>query len=157
MASSRTVSTGVGVDVTSFNRFAKALKSAEPILAKELRVQFAAAGAEVASEARTIVSEYSEEIPPTIKVRMSSLTVKVVAGNNNLPLAGLFELGNKGNRRAGATSFRHPVFGDTTNWVAQPTHPFLTPAIESKADKIMVGVIEALDKAITEVVSGDEV
>jgi hypothetical protein len=57
------------------------------------------------------------------------------------------ELGNKGARENQAT-FRHPVFGNSGLWVEQPTHPYLLPALQARADIAQVAAIEALDEAI---------
>ncbi|MCU1494810.1 MAG: hypothetical protein JWO62_2574 [Acidimicrobiaceae bacterium] len=139
---------GIGLDTTDFARFAKALRKSQPELAKGLQVKLRAAGMIVAAEAAVLAGSASVTIPPSIKVRVSGATISVVAGGNGIPLAGLMEIGNKGASQAGAADFRHPVFGDMNVWVAQSTHPFLTPALQSAAPAAEAAAVEALDEAI---------
>jgi hypothetical protein len=149
MATVTLKSSGLSMDTTAFKDFAKALRRAQPVLARGLRARLREAGELVAAEARSNLSGVSTSIPPTIKVRTSGAGVAVVAGGNGKPLAGLFELGNQG--RSGGTTFRHRVFGSDT-WVEQPMHPFLYKALESKAEEAEALVVEALDAAIAEAV-----
>jgi hypothetical protein len=70
------------------------------------------------------------------------------------PLAGLFELGSKGNRSsATGVTFRHPVFG-TDVWVDQEMHPFLAPAGKKNQARVDALVFEALDAVTEEIVHG---
>lgn len=67
-------------------------------------------------------------------------------------IAGLLELGNKGggSKSAAATrrgEFRHPVFGNRNNWVIQPMHPYLAPALRNKWPVVLERVTATLDKA----------
>lgn len=140
-----------GLDTTDFKSFSRALRRAQPVLAKGLRVQLRAAGELVAEEARGQVSGASKSIPPTIKVRTSGVTVSVIAGGNGKPLAGLFELGNASG--GGGGTFRHPVYGNQDVWVNQPMHPFLGKALDAKKDEAMVLVVNALDDAIREAIT----
>jgi len=153
-STSVTISTeGVGLDTRDFARFAKALRKASPELATALRVELRAAGNIVAETAEINAADASKTIPPSIKVRVSAATVSVVAGGKTVPLAGLMELGNKGNRTAAAT-FRHPVYGHWTN-AAKPqrTHPYLAPAVQESGEAAQAAVVEALDRAIAVAVS----
>lgn len=88
---------------------------------------------------------------------MSGLTVSVVAGGKNAPLAGLFELGNKGGRSGGGGVFRHPVYGNRNNWVQQPTHPFLAAALQAKALESQQLILDAVDETIATVIAGMEI
>ena len=134
MAKRQTVTVrGVGgTDARDFRAVAKALRMAAPQAARELKKDLRAAGMIVANRAKEIAAEHSQKIPPTIKVRVASTTVAVVAGGKDAPQAGLFELGNTGGSKSAAASrrgeFRHPVFGNREVWVKQEMHPFLTPA-----------------------------
>lgn len=150
---------GVGVDTREFASFAKALRKAKPVLAKELAKSLRAAGEIVAVEARAnATSEGSTSIPPTVKTRVASATVSVVAGGAKSPIAGLWELGNSGRAsqqqipiRGGG--FRHPVFGNRNVWVNQPRHPFLLRALHAKAFVAEKAALDALDAAVATVVS----
>lgn len=154
MATATVLHTGaVGLDLTDFASFAKDLRKAEPALAKGLAVRLRAAGAIVAEEAKTIASEVSaNKVPATIKVRVSSATISVVAGKG-VPLAALLELGNVRKRDSG--TFRHPIWG---HWVTdkgiQNMHPFLVPAVERKAEAVYQAVINVLDETIATATRG---
>lgn len=137
---------GIGLDTTDFAKFAKALRKAEPVLAKGLQTSLRAAGMIVAEAAKSNAAEFSESIPPSIKVRVSGATVSVVAGGNGIPIAGLYEIGNEG-MSSGATFFYHPVFGRKPS-VKQTMHPYLLPAVTSSADAAQAAAVEALDEAI---------
>jgi hypothetical protein len=146
MASYTNVGTGGGIDTTAFTSFAKALRTAAAGVSKQLTLRLRAAGAIVADAAKVNASGVSTTIPPTIKTRVRSTTVSVVAGGGNVAIAGLFEAGNKG-KGAGGGTFRHPVFG-TAVWVEQPMHPFLYPALVEHQEEVWQGALEALDWAI---------
>jgi hypothetical protein len=154
VAKPTSVTSGMGLDLRDFSRFAKALRKAEPVLAKELRAQFRLAGELVAHDAQFLVGPYSSTISDSIKVRITGLlTVAVTAGDS--PLAGLFELGNKG--KGEGEQFEHPLFGNTSVVVPQPMHPFLVPAVEANIDRVELMAVEALDRAIAVIVLDDEV
>lgn len=146
MASTIHVNAGTGIDTRSFAKFARALRKTAPDLAKELATRLRAAGMVVAHAAQENALP-SAQIPPTVKVRVSAVTTKIVAGGP--AIAGLWELGNKGGSGA---EFTHPVFGNRAVWVKQPTHPFLRPAMEDHADEARASVLEGLDAVIARVV-----
>jgi hypothetical protein len=151
-----------GIDVSEFKGVALALKAAQPMLRLTLLRNITVAGKLVARDAAAIVAPFSESIPPTIKVRRRGVSVVVQAGGADEaiggagPLAGLFELGNKGKKSAAAASggmFRHPVFG-TGTWVDQEMHPFLTVAGKKNQAKVDALVYEALDAVAEEIAHG---
>lgn len=163
MARSQTVTVrtgGSGIDTSDFRAVAKALRQAQPELARELRKSLRKAGEIVAVEARSLAEKDSKSIPPTIKVRVASATVSVVAGGKDAPVAGLFELGNTGGSKSASASrkgvFRHPVFGNRDVWVNQPMHRFLAPAAASRAMQVERAVLGALDQATRTIVFGGE-
>jgi hypothetical protein len=136
---------GFGIDTSDFRAVAKALRAAAPQTAKALRKNLRTAGLGVAAEARKKAGEHSKSIPPTVKVRVASTTVSIVAGGQNAPLAALYEIGNKG-RNPG--DFRHPVFGNRNVWVTQKGYPFLRPAALAARAELEVAVVAALDEAV---------
>lgn len=149
-AKAEVLHTGFGVDTTDFAKFSRALRKGAPDLAKALRLRLRTIGQMVADEAKIKVEPYSESIPPSIKVRVSGAGVAVVAGGDGVPLAGLFELGNKGSRNS--ETFRHPVFGNRDVWVNQSMHPFLAAAFQDKFSMVEEEIGAALEIVIGQVV-----
>ena len=144
-----TLSTGgVGLDTRDFAKFAKALRKADKGLYKQLQIRLRAAGDIVAAAARSNVAPYSSKAEASIRTRVSSATVAVVAGVGGVPMAALLELGNKA-RGASSGQFQHPIWG---RWVTgagfQAMHPYLLTALQSHAEEAWAGAIEALDWAI---------
>lgn len=148
-----------GIDTRDFKAVAKALRKAQPTMRTALLRNLKAVGEIVAVDARAIASENSTTIPPTIKTRVRGVGVSVIAGGGEVAIAGLFELGNKGGGKSQSASrsgvFRHPVFGDRSNWVEQPMHPFLASAGEKNRAKTDAAVLAALDEVTTVIVLGD--
>lgn len=144
--------TGKAIDTRAYRDAAKALRQGAKHLNRELRKELRAAGEIMAVEARKVAGEHSETIPPTIKVRVAGATVSVQAGGAKAPIAGLFELGNKGRASRGKT-FRHPVF-NTGVWVEQPRHRFLEPAAEKTLPEAQERIMHALEET-AEIVATD--
>jgi hypothetical protein len=142
---------GIGIDMTAFGKFAKGLKKYAPDIQKHLQLRLRALGQNVADEYRSDISSYSTTVPDSIKVRVSGLTVSVVAGGPGVPMAGLLELGNA-QARSGQT-FSHPVFGSTASWVNQPMHPALGPAVQKKYALVEAAMADAIDIAFTELIA----
>jgi hypothetical protein len=142
----------ISVDTRDFKSFARALRKAEPLLAKSMRTKLRAAGQLVADEAKSNVDQYSSTIAGTIKVRTSGTTVSVVAKG---VLAGLFEMGNKGS--SGGGTFRHPVFGNQDVWVNQKMHPFLSKALADKEEAAVALILDALEEAMEAICADTEV
>jgi len=128
----------LSIDTKALRSFAKALRVAEPALAKGLRLAYRAAGDEVASDARRR-ADYSTRIPGSIRVRTTqTAAVSVIAGGPQaLDAAPLEHQGLPG-------SFRHPVFGNRAVWVDQTARPFLHPALEAKGEEAKAAVAAAL-------------
>lgn len=137
----------IGTD--DFLAFAKALREAEPLVARELRTRLRAAGEVVAAQARTNAAEFSRSIPASVKVRIQRNDVIVEGGVGGVVIAGLFEVGDNS---PGSSSWRHPVFGDTNVWVEQDTHPWLQPAVDSNLETATAAAQAALDAAVDEAV-----
>ena len=144
------VSASYSVRTIGFKQLAAAMAVAVPLAIRtNLQVAFLAAGNIVAEQAMENISPYATSVADSIKVRMSGLaSVRVVSGGNGLDIAGLMELGNKGSK--GSSTFRHPVFGNSNVGISQPTHPYLAPALASKADEVEILIEDALDVAIAE-------
>lgn len=140
-----------GIDVREFKGLSRALKATEPELRLKLLRNLKAIGDLVAKDAQAIIAPHSETIPPTIKSMVRGESVRVRAGNGEVAIAGLFELGNKGGGKSQAAAksgvFRHPVYGKNT-WVNQPMARYLAPALEKNLPAITEMALEALDEAI---------
>lgn len=154
MADQVNLNLGIGGDFTDFARFTRALRKAKPEVAKLLRMRLRTAGKLVADDAKVRASEHSQSIPPSIKIRTSGMMVAVIAGGEGVPLAGLYELGNKPNRRNDPTSFRHPLFGNKNIWYSQQAYPFLAAAVRDHIEQVEFEASLALAEAIQKVVSG---
>lgn len=139
-----------GVDTRQLRELTKSLRGFKPD--KELHKALRVAGQLIAEDAKAIIGEHSKTVPATIRVRVSGTKISVVAGSEDVPLAGLLELGNKGKGKSQVAAeggkFRHPVFGDRTSWVEQDMHPYLLAAAEKNARNIEhlegVAVAEAM-------------
>lgn len=160
MAKSHTVTIptdGVGLDLSDLRLFSKALRKAEPALAKGVAKSLRAAGAIVANEIKVLSADASVTIPPSVKVRVAGLTVSVVAGGNGIPLAGLMDRGNSGRSSSTATNnsvFRHPVFGNMDVWVDQPMHPFMIPGLDRTREAATTAILAVVNDVLTQI-AGD--
>ena len=135
------------VDTRAFLRFSKALRKAQPELAKNLRKKLRAAGEEIAEIARQNAS-WSTTIPGSIKVRTSGPFVKIIAGGAKAQGARALE------HRGRTGTFRHPVFPSQSvprsewAWATQQARPFLYPAVLEGREVAQRMAIEALDEAV---------
>jgi hypothetical protein len=131
----------------------RAIKRWQPEVRKELIKELRAAGEMIAGGARLLADAHSTKISATIKVRTRTATkkaeVEIKAGNQEVPEAGLLELGNKGSRNK--EKFRHPVFGDKSHWVEQPMHPYLAPAVKRRKGDVAKRIKAAVVNASTNV------
>ncbi len=135
----------------------KAIKKWDKEVRTELRKELRASGEMIASGSRLLASAHSKEIASTIKVRTGiqsrQATVEIRAGSQEVPEAGLFELGNK-KSKPGARTFRHPVFArkgshgaKDAQWVNQEMHPFLAPIIKLRQAAVTKRVEAAVQRA----------
>ena len=141
----------VSIDTSSFAKFSRDLKRAEPVLARELRKDMLAAGEVVAVGARTLARGFSrkgdgtDRIPANIKVGVAGNRIRVYVPQKRAPEARVIEHGGQ------PGTFRHPVFGNPDVWVSQPAHPFLHPAADAARPAVVVLAKRAIDKALSEV------
>jgi hypothetical protein len=143
------------VDVSDFAGLARKMREAKSTFRPDLLRRLRAVGEIVATDARGRAGQWSESIPPSIKVRIRGLTITVQAGGQGVPLAGLFELGNK-KAASEPGMFKAPnfppkgsqgqgafVFGGHF----QPMHPFLGPAGDAhgvEVEEAAYGALEAV-------------
>lgn len=134
----------MAVEYTSVRRLARDFGRMPVFLQAELKPQLRLAGNLVADQAMVNAATFSRRIPGAISVssRLTSTGgVYVRVSSKKAPHARPIE-GTQGN-----TSFRHPVFGDSDVWVAQPTHPFLFPAVRQKRPEAMTLIASAVRTA----------
>lgn len=149
MASER-IGAGWGIDTRELKAFIRSLRRASPEGAKRFRLGLRASGTIVEKRAKTIAARHSKKIPPTIKAGTYGATVFVKAGKD-VPLAALYELGNKG-KNADASTFRHPTYGHEP-WVEEARYPFLRPAVDETAPEVEAAVLKVADE-IADVITG---
>lgn len=120
------------IDYDSVGKLAYALGVIPAEIKVELRDKVREAANLIADRARQNAS-YSTRIPGAIYVRTglsSTAAATVGVSATKAPEAKVMEVGNTG---PGATTFRHPVFGNTDVWVNEQTRPFLYPALKEKS------------------------
>ena len=138
-----------------FSPVIKAIKKWEPEVRKQLRKELRASGETIAAGSRLLAGAHSKTIPPTIKTRTRiqsrKVEVEIRAGSADVPIAGLFEFGNKGGSKSQAStgrgSFRHPVFGDRGKWVNQDMHPYIAPIVKLRIPTVTRRVSDAVNQA----------
>lgn len=138
-----------------FRPYLRGINKWDKTVRKELRTELRASGEMIASGSRLLAAAHSKSIPPTIKVRTGIQSeraeVQIRAGGGNVPIAGLFELGNKGGgkSKAGATrkKFRHPLFGDKGKWYEQDMHPYIAPMVRLRQAAVTKRVKSAVERA----------
>jgi hypothetical protein len=123
-----------------FKSFARALRVFDPELKLSLLRNLRAAGQVVKVEAQKNAS-YSREIPPSLKVRVSGISVAVQTPRTAI----------RGLEEYSPGEWDHPVFGNLPI-VTQKAHPYLAPAVASKTEEVTELVAEALGAALDAVV-----
>ena len=151
------------VDTDDLKALVRDLRRAGPAASRGMRRAVKASAEIVAVEARSRASEHSQSIPPTIKANayLSATTrsLATVTAGRGVPLAALYELGNKG-KNVNSTTFKHPVFErdssgklqPTDKWATQPRYPFLLPAAEAKGAEVTVE-LERVAKLATDIIA----
>lgn len=135
----------LATDLGGWARLTKTTLAAGGELHEQFREGMKHAAELVADGARELIEPYSATIPPSIQIRMGA-EIEVVAGGADVPLAGLFEAGNRG--QSGGDMFTHPVFGNANVTVTQAMHPYLQPAEERHAVEIEAKAMVKVDEAI---------
>lgn len=136
----------MGVSINGLRTLSRDLKASIGHIPVDLTNAMKHAGQIVADTAKGYAS-WSTRIPESIKVMgggnkqgTSVTAVSVKAGGAKAPHAAAYE-GTKGD------VFRHPVWGNMSNWVSQDTRPYLARAANEKADIIAEQVAIAVDAA----------
>lgn len=121
------------IDGESFDEAVRGLFEAADRVDVEVTRTVLEIAASVSTTAKKIAGEHSAKVAATVSAPIPIRHGAAVrAGSADVPLAALWELGNKGKGNRRKPTFRHPVYG---HWnVQDPTrldqvrHPFLAPA-----------------------------
>lgn len=114
-------------------------------LQARLRPKIRAAGMEVL-QAAAVNASWSSRIPGAMSLRSAfkdgSPGVTIRVDTTKAPHARPYEGIVK-------DSFRHPVFGDRSNWVSQAARPYLLPAARAGYAVVAAAIGDAVDEALT--------
>lgn len=94
----------------------------------------------------------SASIPGTVRPISAHGVAEVRAGSADVPLAALWELGNRGRRKG--TTFKHPVFARKSvprkewTWVSQPRHRFMSRARRLARPMVSDLMLAAVDRSL---------
>lgn len=139
---------GFTVDTRSLEELTIKLERAAIEAQLEVDRTLLTVGEEMAGVSREIAGEHSKSIPPSIKARpLRPGAVEIIAGGPGVPLAELYEIGNKGGKRTSKT-FRHPVFGHEDRFVEQPRYRFFAPARTRLRARALQQLVQAWDRAL---------
>ena len=160
-ARNATASASVYIDTRELKKLAADMLKVNKVARAEMLKSLKAAGEIVAADARTRAS-YSRRIPGSIKVRRRGVDVSITAGGEKAPNAAPIENKGKGfvrhpvfipeedmaqyqsgnaNRPNKAD---HPTWGPDYPFTSKKSRPaFLVPAIESKAEEVVMAIEEA--------------
>jgi hypothetical protein len=136
---------GVFSDTHSLIELAADLGRTAGTMGMALGTELAAGAHSLAEEARGIAANYpsdgssggAQAVADSVRTRrVSRREYRVEAGGPDAPLAGLWELGNKGSNPNDPT-FRHPVYGGSAPWQNQRKWEFLRMALQRQEAAIM--------------------
>lgn len=125
-----TITNGIIIDTKALRVLSEDLLAAGRALLREASTTLPKIGMVVASDAARIASASgSTSIPGSITGEMVGADMyRIRAGGPGVPIAGLWEFGNRGVRRD-AKSFYHPLFGNRDYPQRQPKYAFMAPAL----------------------------
>lgn len=108
-------------------------------------------GGELLAAAKAIAEGHSRKVAETIKLRAVPGMVIISVGDEETPIAALWELGNVGTHDTGRVQgvfFRHPVFGNREVWVDQRRFPMLRPAQQALRRRVTEQMNAAYDRVL---------
>lgn len=134
------------VDMSSLRRFADDLALVGRELSIAIPTTHALEAKALAQKAKDIASSYvssgnnpstgaADAVASTIRPRRETRRVWKIEAGGGIPLAGLWELGNKGTNPNDPT-FRHPAWG-RSDWYPQDKWPYLRMAVEQYEPTIL--------------------
>lgn len=143
----------VVIDPGEWFRLKQELDRFDPALAKALRKRIRNAGMVAADAVKATLALSSPGGGPdegasraaliaatrvSVSFGKKAAGAKIVTGSNRLPPEhkGLLNVYNK-------KTFRHPVFGDKTNWVVQQGRPYFGSVIQEALDRALITEVQA--------------
>ena len=116
-------------DADSMETFTADLDACADTLRIETDKTLVKVGEIIATMGKAVAREAgSTSIPPTIKTKPGEGFVEVTAGSKDVPLAALWDEGNRGRGKGKLKTFWHPVYGNRTPGATQPRHKVLKRA-----------------------------
>ena len=142
-------------DASDFDSLARDMRRAASKFRDEVDVTLLEIGTELTAEAKALASVHSKTIAGTIKMVPSPGMITIKAGSEQVAIAALYELGNKGSKITD-TTFRHPIFGrwdvqSSTNGNdprVQKRYPFLRPALAADRRGVTKRMEATWDRAL---------
>lgn len=138
-------------DGNSLDDLAHDLRRAASAFRRETDEALLRIGAELMESAKQIAEQHSKRVAETIRMRAIPGMVIVTVGEEDMPIAALWELGNVGQHdtaKVQGVTFRHPVFGNRDVWVTQRRFPMLRPAQQALRKEITRQMNEAYDRVL---------
>lgn len=143
----------VVIDPAEWFRFKQELDRFDPALAKALRKRIRNAGMIAAEQVKATLAMPSPGGGPddgasraaliaatrvSVSFAKRAAGAKITTGSSKLDAAhkGLLKVYNK-------KTFRHPVFGDRSNWVAQEGRPYFGTVIQKALDRALINEVQA--------------
>lgn len=123
-----------------------------PAQKRRLKTEFSRIGQSALSDARSRAGAWSRRIPSAISTRPIADAGQARVGvelrvSKSVPHARAYE----GISQQGSTSyFRHPVYGNTENWVSQKTRPYAWPAARGREGDMRRAVENTFEAAARE-------
>jgi len=134
----------IQLDPNSWRALQRGLKDMAPQVRRELNKTLKTAGEGILADARSNAS-WSSRIPGSLSMTVTATRIGIKADRRKAPharpyegIAGLFST---------ARSFRHPLFGDKSNWFSEATRPFMAPAVRANETQFMDAAGEAVNDA----------
>lgn len=142
-------------DGTDFEAACTHLREAAEMIDAEVTKAVVEIGEEFKETAKIVAGQHSTSIPPTIRSVAIPHAVSVRAGNAEVPLAALYDLGNKGKGGRKRGEFYHPTFGHKPS-VAQVRHPFFKPTRKLMRKQIKARMEATWEEALRPFERGSE-
>lgn len=134
----------MAVEYESIRKLARAMGSIPADVRRELRPRLRKAGEGLANDLRSSYG-WSSRIPGAVRITAAfgsqSGGVRIFVDEKRAPHARPIE--NEGN----AGTFRHPLWGDTENWVEQEARPTFFPAVKRNREEVIRLAAEAVRAA----------